>query len=362
MGASDEKSRVEWLTQNLVGARSRTLGGVAFDVGLVLGAEQRDDCAVIEVRQPLDLVIGSDYVRGPKFLLFETGYLSLRDIGRFCVTANVSDVAAMGAVPIGFLSVVRYDRTISDSDFREVMLGIDEGCKEYGIALLGGDTGSAERLILSGTALGVAERGASLRRSSARPDDVVVVSGRVGAAGAAVLAAASGILDDISDNSRAALLDAWRLPVAQPHVGKILSSSGLRIACQDISDGLRSTLAELASSSGVAIVADLDAVPLGEGVAEVADSLGVPDAALAISASTDFRLCFTCSASDYEVLERAMMSQGEKLWVVGRCEQGEGVWVDATTGGRKPAPGVEWRHQDGDIDVVVLNGLREQAP
>ena len=105
---------------------------------MTVGAASGDDCAVVHIDGSVDLVVGSDYVRGPKFMLYESGHLTLADLGRFCVTANASDLAAMGAAPLGFLSVVRYPSEMSEDEFREVLSGIDQACVQY--LRLGGDT------------------------------------------------------------------------------------------------------------------------------------------------------------------------------------------------------------------------------
>src|ERR1700677_1411344 len=75
------------------------------DARLIAGALAQDDCAIFQLRGDQDLVLGSDYVRGSKFHLYELGYLSNFDIGYYLAMANFSDIAAMGAQPIALLSV-----------------------------------------------------------------------------------------------------------------------------------------------------------------------------------------------------------------------------------------------------------------
>src|SRR5262249_25140100 len=141
----DEKVLVEWVAHEL---GSSGLRGGDSRWSAPIGAAEGDDCAVVSIGG-VDLVIGTDYVRGPKFSMFEAGELSCRDLGRFLAVANASDIAAMGADPWGMLVVVRYSKDMTEGDFHEVMYGVDEVCAAHGFRLLGGDTGSAERLILS---------------------------------------------------------------------------------------------------------------------------------------------------------------------------------------------------------------------
>lgn len=341
---------------SIVSGGEHTVEGCDYSVRL--DARHLDDCAVISMEGACDLVIGTDYVRGPKFLLYERGFIGNADIGRFLVTANISDLAAMGASPIGMLVVVRYPADMHDVAFHEVMNGIDDACHTYGVRLLGGDTGSAERLILSGSAIGVCEHGAALARSKARAGDAVILTSAIGGAGAAVLAAAADLVPKLEPVIWESLVDCWRLPVAQPALGRWLSQSRIRIACQDISDGLRATAREIGELNGLSVVLERTKIPLHPGVESVARLVGVDPIALGLSASTDFSLFVTCCDSDVDPLLQGIRSFGHDGTVVGRLELGTGVWLEEKDGSLVIAPGVEWKHQAGDILNIVLGGLR----
>jgi thiamine-monophosphate kinase len=347
---SNEKARVQWIADNLLSTRRTRNDSELVDYGLTVpaGVTALDDCAVVSVRKPIDLAVGADYVRGPKFRLYEAGYLTNADIGRFCVTANASDIAAMGALGLGFISIVRYPPAFSDDDFREVMWGIDEACETYGLRLMGGDTGSAERLILTGFAIGANPPDRNLLRSHARPGDVVAVTRRVGGAGAAVFASAQDVVSALEPGLWQDLLTCWTGFNAQMDVGRALAELGIRMACQDVSDGLEATAAELARASGVGIVLDMARIPVGAGVAEVAALVGKRAEELAISASTDFCLCFTCPAAELDRVVEAVAAAGSECHVVGECVAGSGVGLLGRDGNRRSALGVEWNHADGE--------------
>lgn len=351
---SDEKGRVAWLTSHLGSGDS---GRLPKDVSLVAGVAAADDCAVLQFDGPIDLVVGTDYVRGPKFRLHELGFLTDADVARFCVTANISDIAAMGAEPIGYTAVVRYPKELSDETFKEIMCAIDEACAHYGCSLVGGDTGSAERLILVGTALGATRRGRSLLRSTAEPGDVIAVTGVVGGAGAAVLAADAGFVDSLEPKVWRDLLACWTGYVAQPRVGIALSETGRRIACQDISDGLLATVRELGEQSELSAVLDPELIPLHAGVLAVSCLMNVDPVGLGISASTDFTLCFSCAHEDFAEISRALGQSGVVATRIGTFEPGAGVWFRDVSGKMEAPVGVEWRHQDGAISRVIRDGL-----
>lgn len=142
-------------------------------VRLDAGVLAQDDCAILQLHGEQDLVLGSDYVRGSEFRLYELGYLDNFDIGYYLAMANFSDVAAMGAQPIALLSVIRYPKDLPDKHFAAIVKGIRAGCLQVGARNVGGDIGTAERIILSGSAVGVIEPGAALKRSGADDGDIL---------------------------------------------------------------------------------------------------------------------------------------------------------------------------------------------
>ena len=90
------------------------------------GLSHLDDCAVIPISNNLDLVVGSDFVRGEGFHLFKLGQLSWKDVGYYVIAANASDLAAMGATPTGVLVVFRTRASMSEVDYNCAMEGVVE--------------------------------------------------------------------------------------------------------------------------------------------------------------------------------------------------------------------------------------------
>src|SRR3954463_2553220 len=109
---SDEPTRLENTIMAIFSSQTSNYRARATapssQVRLTAGADTQDDCAVFSFHGNQQLVVGSDYVRGPKFRLYEYGLLTEYDLGYYLAAANISDVAAMGAHPIGLLSVIRY--------------------------------------------------------------------------------------------------------------------------------------------------------------------------------------------------------------------------------------------------------------
>lgn len=347
MTLSDEPTRVELLT-SLIGRTSRTWPAEpsgSATVRLGVGAADRDDCAVFDISGPMQIVVGSDYVRGAGFSMYELGHMDEFDIGYYLVMANVSDVAAMGATPVGLLSVVRYPKSLDDDAFLRIMSGINEACAACGIESVGGDVGGAASIILSGTALGTCVPGGALLRSGARPGDHVFVSGVTGIAGAAMKyfrARAAGVAEtSVSPEMEAELIDAWRRPRAEVELGIELGASGVVTACQDTSDGLKGTLEQIAEASGIGIDVDETALPVSATVAAAAQVIGESATAITFGDSVDFRLVFTVDGS-IPAADAAARFPGCHL--IGRTTDGSDVRLVAADGAATPVPGKAWRH------------------
>ncbi|WP_394614496.1 thiamine-phosphate kinase [Lentzea sp. JNUCC 0626] len=309
-------------------------------VDLIAGADAQDDCAVFRMSGAQELVVGSDYVRGPKFRLYEMGHLTEYNLGHYLVAANVSDIAAMGAIPLGLLSVVRYPSDMSDELFESVMQGIKDACDRFRCPNIGGDIGSAERLILSASALGTCRLGGTLFRKGAKPGDLVCITAPTGLAGAAMeYARAKRPSQTIDDLHLETLLDSWRSPTARVDEGIVLGESGRVSSCQDTSDGLKATIECIASASGVGITIFEDAVPVPDSVAEVARHLDLDPLGLVFGDSVDFELTFTAPPAAVDQLSGHL-----DLHVIGEVTDTCEVLLRRPGGGHASLPGKAWRH------------------
>ncbi|SDO95808.1 thiamine-phosphate kinase [Lentzea jiangxiensis] len=344
MTRSDEPTRLANVIMNLFRDQSVATKQVVADEGstvdLIAGADAQDDCAVFRMSGDQELVVGSDYVRGPKFRLYEMGHLTEYDLGYYLAAANVSDIAAMGAHPIGLLSVVRYPADMSDETFESIMQGIKDACRRFRCPNIGGDIGSAERLILSATALGTCRRGGALFRSGAKPGDLVCVTAPTGFAGAAMEYLRAQRPDPAIDELHlATLLASWRRPSARVDEGIALAACGRVTSCQDTSDGLKATVECLAAASGVGITIFEDSVPLPEPVAAVAHHLRLDPLGLVFGDSVDFELAFTAPPDAVEQLRQEMA-----LHAIGEVTDSGSAVMLGSNGELTSLPGKAWRH------------------
>jgi len=220
-----------------------------YDRGHPLGIG--DDCALVDW--------------GDHYLLVTTDLISQRQhlpptatpyqIGWYLVATNLSDVAAMGGYPLGFVAALALPRTMDVNYLRELARGMDECAKEFGIAILGGDTKEAGEITLAGTAFGRVRKDRVLLRTGARPGDAIVVTGDLGRAGwgARKIRAATDVV-------RATELLVR--PKARVEEGKLFAEGGAVTSCMDISDGLGTTLAQMSALARVGFEVDWAKVPL----------------------------------------------------------------------------------------------------
>ncbi len=212
-----------------------------------------DDAALLAPPPGRELVLTVDaMIGGVHFLPDDPPDL----VGRKLLRVNLSDLAAKGAVPIGYLLTVAATRDTPDAWFAEFAAGLAQDQAEFGAMLLGGDTTSTPGPIaLSLTAIGHVATGTMVHRAGAQPGDGVWVTGTIGD-GALGLAVAQGRLADPTGF----LLRRYRLP--QPRVG--FAIAGIAAAGMDVSDGLVQDLGHICRAGSLTAEIDAALVPLSE--------------------------------------------------------------------------------------------------
>ena len=275
-----------------------------------------DDAALLAPTPGTELVISSDMlVAGRHFLADANPY----PLGHKALAVNLSDLAAMGAVPRWAtlsLALPEADETWLAAFSR----GFFELADRYNVSLVGGDT-TRGPLNLCVTILGEAPVGRALRRSGAKVDDGVWVSGDLGAAALGVRYLNGQIMLDTAD----AALCQDRLHWPEPRIvlGNMLSC--VAHAAIDISDGLLADLGHILECSGVGAEIEFDRLPAHPVLAaKRADPL-VRRCLLA--GGDDYELCFTAAAGHADAIGSLSRQLGLPLTRIGRIVPGSGVRV-----------------------------------
>ena len=249
-----------------------------------------DDAAVIPVGRG-DLVVCTDSVT---FERHKPEGMTFEQFGWMSAAVNMSDLAAMGATPIGIVSALALPKDMDTSDVCTIMTGMDECAEFCGCHILGGDTKPGNGTVAV-TALGVMEGRRPMTRKGASPGDVIAVTGDLGAAAAGFLALANGF--DIPD-----AISALCAPIPRIEEGRILSSTGMVTSCIDLSDGLATAVNTICSMNGCGAIIEWDLLPRSPHVDDVCGRLGIEDREITIGWGGEYELLFTFDRKDAEAL------------------------------------------------------------
>ncbi|MEZ5334637.1 MAG: thiamine-phosphate kinase [Methanolobus sp.] len=245
-----------------------------------------DDCAVIDISDDEYMVVTTDMLhRTTDFPEQMTPW----QIGWMSAAVNFSDVASMGARPIGFLSSMGFSKDTDVSFVEDISRGMDDCAKFCGTSVIGGDIDTHEELTINGTALGKVKKSEILTRKGAKVGDKVCVTGFAGSAGAALHAIMNNM--DVPDN----LIDKLLTPIPRVNEAMKLAESGGVTCMMDTSDGLAMSLHDLADLNCVGFQINEEALPIQPELCEYV----TPDEDLqmdfALYTGGDFELLFTVS-------------------------------------------------------------------
>ncbi len=305
----------------------------ATPFGVKLLLDVGDDAAAWRSGRTIEVFTTDTMVDGVHFTRQTTPW---EDVGWKLMASNVSDVAAMGGLPLYALVTLGLPADILVEEVDSLYDGMLALSGEYGVAIIGGDIVRSPVAFATVALTGVHD-GALLMRSAARPGDQVAVTGHVGSSAGGLELMLKGI--EASADARAALIEAHRRPRPRIAEGRVLSREGVRCA-MDVSDGLLDDLGKLCQASGVAARLRLDRLQCHPALVEV---FPARYRELALGGGEDYELLFAAAP---ELMARVLPLLPAGATVVAEIVEGKPGTVVVLDGNGNEIKGLRggWGH------------------
>ena len=290
---------IDHLTRNATTSSKHTLRGVGDDAAVV--AAGRDDATVISTDTLLE---GID---------FDLTYFPLKHLGYKAVVVGVSDILAMNALPEQVMISIGVSSKLSVEALDDLYEGVDFACKELGVDLVGGDTtASVTGLVINITAIGRAKRKALSYRSGAQFNDLICLTGNLGAAylGLQLLEREKRVLKDVTNPEPQFagyeyLLQRYLKPRARKDIVDILAEEKIvPTSMIDISDGLASEVLQICKASKCGARIYLDRIPIAKQTTALAEEMHIDPVVAALNGGGDYELLFTVPLAMQEQVMR----------------------------------------------------------
>ncbi len=304
-----------------------------------------DDAAVSDYGNNKTLVTTDILTEGVHFDLM---YTPMQHLGYKAVVINLSDLYAMNATPRQILVSLALSSKFTTEMIEELYVGIKMACDYYNVDLIGGDTTSSlTGMTISITAIGLASEDKITYRSGAKENDLLCVSGDLGAAfiGLQLLEREKKVFVETGGSQPA--LDGFEYPlerqlkpearfdiISRLHEAEILPTSMI-----DVSDGLSSDILHICSESAVGCKVFLDKVPVAEETREAAAELDLEPVTVALSGGEDYELLFTVPLSDFDKVKEM-----EGVSIIGHvADKSEGSYFIGPDGSVIEITSIGWR-------------------
>lgn len=303
-----------------------------------------DDAAIIAPENGQMVVTTDMLVEG---VHFDLSYMPLKHLGYKAVVVNLSDIYAMNAEARQITVSIAASNRFSVEALEELYAGIKTACDIYKIDLIGGDTtSSVTGLVISVTAIGVVEKDQAVLRSGAKANDLLVLTGDVGAAymGLQVLEREKQVYK-VNPNMQpdlegyTYLLERQLKPEARKDIADLLKALEVKpTAMIDVSDGLSSEILHLCKQSEVGCNLYEDKLPLDPQFISVCEEFEVDSTTMALSGGEDYELLFTIATEDFPKIKA-----NPHLTVIGHItEQAEGVHLITRANTKIPIVAIGW--------------------
>ena len=280
-----------------------------------------DDAAILKALGE-DIVVTTDaIVEGVHYLAGDPP----DTIARKALRTNLSDLAAKGAIPAGFVLTLAL-RTADESWLEPFARGLGEDAKSFACPLLGGDTVSTPGpVMISITAFGRVGEGKMVRRSGAKPGDRIMVTGTIGDAVLGLDILRNGpIAKALADNPKGSQMLVSRYRVPEPRNALATAVRDHANGAMDVSDGLAGDLAKLCAASSVTAVVDTPSIPTSATAAGLL-SRGTVSIETLIAGGDDYEILCTIPEARADAFVEAARQAGVAVTEIGTIMAGEGL-------------------------------------
>jgi len=290
----DEKGFVDFLRRKF-----------SFGRGLGIG----DDASVVRCGKSFQLVSTDLLIEGVHFRL---GDASMEVLAEKALAVNISDIAAMGGRAQYFYLGLGFPPRLAAADLRRFFSGLSRAARKWSVELAGGDYSRSDKLVIAITIVG--ESAKPVRRSGARPGDLIGISGATGGS-------ALGLKLLLAGRKRSPFIRLHQHP--QPQCAKGLRLSRFAHAMIDISDGLLLDLSRVLHASGAGAEIDYGKIPLTASFKRECRRRGLAERELVLAGGEDYELLFTVPPEKEKLLRKTRMA----YHIIGRVTRGRRLLV-----------------------------------
>jgi len=294
-----EFNLIKHLTENIRHKNFSSEKGVGDDAAVIFTGEKR-------ILATTDILLEGIH--------FDLTYTPLRHLGYKAAVVNFSDIYAMNGTPKQLLVTIGLSKRFEVEQVEEIYAGILLACEKYGVDLVGGDTSaSMTGLTLSITCLGEAEKDKIVYRNGAKENDLICVSGNLGAAymGLQLLEREKKIFQQVQNPdfqpdfaTKEYVLERQLKPEARKDIIEILEKNNiLPTAMIDISDGLSSEILHICTQSDCGCEVYEEKIPIDYQTATTAEEFNMNLTTVALNGGEDYELLFTVPIADYEKIK-----------------------------------------------------------
>lgn len=269
-----------------------------------------DDVSAIDIGNEKFAVIKTDMLVGKTDV---PPSMNLWQAARKAVVMNISDLAAKGVKPIALLASIGIPRGFAKKDVEQIGKGLNAGAREYNAYVLGGDTNEASDLVISCTAFGIVEKRYLMKRSGAKPDDLVAVTGVFGKTSSGLKILLKGLT--APPEMRKELVNTVLMPQARLKEGLALTQIHAVTASIDSSDGLAWSLHEISRASNVGFV--IDNLAVAREAEEFAKIHDLDPVELSLYGGEEYELVVTIKPKLWGKAKKAIEQVGASLIKIG---------------------------------------------